>query len=90
MKRAGNLLGRIAEPENLPLAYLKAVRGKRAKAEAIEFAARLDENLRALRGQILAVEPDLQRHAEALLAYVESADALELRRSNVARSKGVA
>ena len=59
MKRAGNLLGRIAEPENLRLAYLKAVRGKRGKAEAIQFAARLDENLRALRGQILAVEPDV-------------------------------
>lgn len=59
MKRAGNLLGRIAEPENLRLAYLKAARGKRGKAEAIQFAARLDENLRALRGQILAVEPDV-------------------------------
>ena len=54
MKRAGNLLGRIAEPENLRLAYLKAARGKRGKAEAIQFAARLADNLRALREQILA------------------------------------
>ncbi len=54
MKRAGNLLERIAEPENLRQAFLKAVRGKRGKVEAIEYAARLDENLRRLRGQILS------------------------------------
>lgn len=54
MKRAGNLLACIAEPENLRQAFLKAVRGKRGKVEAIEFAARLDANLRLLREQILA------------------------------------
>lgn len=54
MKRAGNLYERIAEPENLRLAFLKAVRGKRCKADVIAYTARLDENLGRLRDQLLA------------------------------------
>ena len=54
MKRAGGLYDRIAEPENLRLSFLKAVRGKRGKAEVIEYAAGLDANLRRLRDQLLA------------------------------------
>ena len=42
MKRAGNLYGRIAEPENLRQAFLKAIRGKRGKAEVIAYTANLD------------------------------------------------
>lgn len=53
MKRAGNLYSRIAEPENLRLAYWKAARGKSGKAEVREFAASLDRNLAALRSELL-------------------------------------
>jgi hypothetical protein len=59
MKRAGDLYDRIAEPENLRLAFLKAVRGKRGKAEVIEYAAHLDDHLRLLRDQLLARKVDV-------------------------------
>lgn len=57
LKRAGNLYDRIAEPENLRLAFLKAIRGKRGKREVREYAARLDGNLSLLRDQLLAHAP---------------------------------
>ncbi len=59
MKRAGNLYERIAEPENLRLAFLKSVRGKRGKADVIAYTANLDRNLRLLREQILAERVDV-------------------------------
>ena len=42
MKRAGNLIDRIADADNLRLAFWKASRGKRAKAEVLRFRADLD------------------------------------------------
>lgn len=48
MRRAGDLFERILEWENLRLAFRKALRGKRDKADARAFAARLDENLSRL------------------------------------------
>ncbi len=54
MKRVGSLLARMAEPENLRQAFLKAARGKRGKADCREFQSRLDENLAALRAELLA------------------------------------
>ena len=51
-----HLYDRIADPENLRLAFLKASRGKRAKAEVLAYAARLNENLRRLRDELLAGE----------------------------------
>jgi len=59
MKRAGNLYERIAEPENLRLAFLKSVRGKRHITEVIAYTARLDENLRLLRDQLLSRDVDV-------------------------------
>jgi RNA-directed DNA polymerase len=59
MKRAGDLYGPIAEPENLRQAFLKAIRGKRGKAEVIVYTANLDRNLRLLRDQLLAGEVDV-------------------------------
>jgi RNA-directed DNA polymerase len=59
MKRAGNLYGRIAEPENLRLAFLKAIRGKRGKADVLEYGAHLDANLRLLREQLLTERVDV-------------------------------
>jgi RNA-directed DNA polymerase len=58
MKRAGDLYGRIAEPANLRSAFLKAIRGKRGKAEVIAYTSRLDEHLGLLRDQLMARKVD--------------------------------
>jgi RNA-directed DNA polymerase len=52
VKRAGNLLEAIAERENLRLAAFKALRGKRAKADARNYLEGLETNLRQLGEQI--------------------------------------
>jgi len=54
MKRAGNLIERIAEADNLRLAFWKASKGKRAKAEVICFRENLDVRLRGLREELLS------------------------------------
>lgn len=54
MKRAGNLIERIAEADNLRLAFWKASKGKRAKAEVLSFRSDLDENLRRLREELIS------------------------------------
>ncbi|MEZ4599557.1 MAG: reverse transcriptase/maturase family protein [Syntrophotaleaceae bacterium] len=53
MKRTGNLYPKIAEPDNLRLAFNKAVRGKRSRNEVIRFQRRLDENLAELHRQLI-------------------------------------
>lgn len=63
MKRAGNLYPLIAEPDNLRLAFLKAVRGKRGKNEVRAYGARLDENLLLLREQLLTQRPDVGHYS---------------------------
>ena len=59
MNRTGNLYACIAEPENLRLAFLKAIRGKRGKQEVLDYTVRLDKNLRLLRAQLLACQVDV-------------------------------
>ena len=54
MKRAGNLIDRIADADNLRLAFWKASKGKRAKGDVLAFRAGLDSQLRALREELLA------------------------------------
>jgi retron-type reverse transcriptase len=54
MKRAGQLLKAVASPDNLRLAFWKAAKGKRAKADCRAFQQRLDGNLDDLRGDLLA------------------------------------
>jgi len=54
MRREGNLWERVFEPENLELAFSKALRGKRGKADAQEFAARREENLDRLAEELSA------------------------------------
>ena len=54
MKRHGQLMAAITEPENLRQAFLKAVRGKRGKTDCRAFQERLDENLTMLREELLA------------------------------------
>lgn len=53
MRRAGGLYPKIAEPENLELAFWKAQRGKSARSDVREFRADLSANLRALREELL-------------------------------------
>jgi RNA-directed DNA polymerase len=52
MKRAKQLFDRIPERNNLLLAVQRALRGKRSKADAIDYIANMDENLNTLAGQI--------------------------------------
>jgi len=54
MTRVGQLLAAIADPGNLRLAFWKASKGKRAKADCRAFEENLDTNLRALRAELLA------------------------------------
>jgi RNA-directed DNA polymerase len=56
MKRAGNLIHRIADPDNLRLAFWKAGKGKRYSKEVEAYRKDLDKNLRVLREQILRGE----------------------------------
>ncbi len=54
MKRAGNLYWKIAEIDNLELAFWKAQRGKSGKNEVMRFRENLHENLVAIRNEFLA------------------------------------
>lgn len=54
MKRTGNLIERIAEADNLRLAFWKASKGKRGKAEVLSFRGDLDVNLRRLGDELLS------------------------------------
>lgn len=59
MKRAGYLTERIADTDNLLLAYYKASLGKQMKGETLRFASRLDEHVAALRAGILSGRVDV-------------------------------
>ena len=54
MKRVGNLTERIAELDNLYLAFAKACRGKQRKREVQDFREHFDENMSKLRSEILS------------------------------------
>jgi RNA-directed DNA polymerase len=54
MQRVGNLFEPIAAWDNLRLAVVRALRGKRDRLDARRFVSRLDANLANLRGQLLA------------------------------------
>ncbi len=54
MKRTGNLLERIAERDNLRLAFHKALRGKRDRKDTQQYALRLDANLDEMARLLLA------------------------------------
>ena len=53
MKRHGQLMDAIADAANLQLAFWKAAKSKRAKADCRAFQEKLDENLATLRGELL-------------------------------------
>lgn len=48
MKRAGNLMPRICDYDNINEAFLRAVKGKRGKREVIRFCENIDSNLREI------------------------------------------
>jgi hypothetical protein len=52
VKRVGNLFEEICERANLRLAVAKALRGKRAKADARNYVANLEANLSRLRTEL--------------------------------------
>jgi len=54
MKRTGNLFEQIVERDNLRLAFHKALRGKRDRRDAQQFARRLDQNLAEMAAQVTA------------------------------------
>ncbi|MCQ2265352.1 MAG: RNA-directed DNA polymerase [Bacteroidales bacterium] len=54
MKRAGNLIEKISDYDNLRLAFYKAAKGKQAKKEVLDYRRNLDENLQKLSSQILS------------------------------------
>ena len=54
MKRISHLFERVVEPDNLRLAYVKASRGKRQRADQMAFQRNLDEELFRLREGLLA------------------------------------
>lgn len=53
MKRTGNLYYKIAEPDNLRLAFCKAVKGKQDRLEVMRFRVHFESNIMALRREIL-------------------------------------
>ena len=53
MKRVGYLTEKIADLDNLYLAYTKACRGKRTKVEVVEFSKNLTKNLARMQQEIL-------------------------------------
>ena len=52
MKRAGNLMEQIIDPDNLRLAFWKARKGKSHSAAVENYRAKLDKNLMELRQEI--------------------------------------
>lgn len=53
MKREGNLMEKIADPDNLRLAFWKASKGKRYKKQIVSYQKNLDNNLKILRENLL-------------------------------------
>jgi RNA-directed DNA polymerase len=53
MARGRGVYWRITEPDNLRLAFTKAIKGKSDRCEALAFRADLDNNLAALREELL-------------------------------------
>ena len=52
MKRAGNLIERIIDPDNLRLAWIKTIRGKRTRRSVLRFRDTIDIRLGEMAGDI--------------------------------------
>jgi len=62
MKRPGNLLGRVADPDNLRLAAWKAAKGKRHTPEVLAWLERVEYHVPVLREQLLAGRVEIGRY----------------------------
>ncbi len=62
MKRFGHLMEAIADPENLRVAFWKASKGKRGKADCRRFGDDLDRNISGLRAELLSGEVRVGDH----------------------------
>jgi retron-type reverse transcriptase len=54
MKRTGNLIDKIAEPENIRLAFFKAIKGKRDKKDANKFSGHLHYEIPEIHHELLS------------------------------------
>ncbi len=59
MKRKGDLYLKIAEYENLCLAFLKAARGKNSRPDVITFRQNFDHNIAKMRNELIQQKPDI-------------------------------
>ncbi len=59
MRRVGNLYEKIADPDNLRLAFLKASRGKQQRSEVIHFRQNFEKNIYTLHHQLLTGNYDI-------------------------------
>ena len=62
MKREKNLIEKIADPDNLRLAFWKARKAKDWKMEVAEYRKNLDERLLTLRSQLLSGKLQIGDH----------------------------
>ena len=60
MKRQGNLMAAIAEPDNLRRAFWKAAKSKRGKEDCRAFQAQLDTRLAELRSELGGGREDVE------------------------------
>lgn len=67
MKRFGHLVERIADYDNLVLAFYKAQRGKKAQKEVIVYRENLNENLRTMSGRIMSGDVDVGRYRKFII-----------------------
>ena len=68
MKRIGHLFERVVEPDNLRIAFVKASRGKRHRADQLAEAAKPEELTEAVLRSIEGFgEARMKKYAEALL-----------------------
>jgi RNA-directed DNA polymerase len=67
MKRTGNLFEQIVARDNLRLAFHKALRGKRARRDAQQFARRLDQNLEEMAEQVATGTYPLGRYQQFII-----------------------
>ena len=62
MRRTGNLTELIADTDNLLLAFYKAMRGNRKDSAALFFQRRMEDNVAALRSEILSGNVDVGKY----------------------------
>ena len=57
MKRQGNLFPQIIDYQNLRLAWLKSLRGKRKRTDVLLFSRNVDTNLGKIKDRLQSEDP---------------------------------